>query len=78
MKRRKATLADVIDLELAHARDRELGADALRARDAEIGRKIDAGNVQPPKLYLAWLDEIRCAATTASSATPPHSPTRRS
>ena len=77
-KNRRLALDSLIDLELQLHRDQQLEPVALRQRDGEIGQKIDATNLQPPGLYLAWLDEIRqrdadlrsdAATTTAGQQT---------
>jgi len=68
---RKLTLADLIDLELALAADREADVAALRRRDGEIAAKLATAGIDPrrttgPRLFLAWLDELRSAVGTSA------------
>ncbi|MCE9545110.1 MAG: DUF2868 domain-containing protein [Planctomycetia bacterium] len=56
---RTLTLADLVDLELQLAHDRDADAAEVRRRDAEIAARLQARNLSEPALFLAWLDELR-------------------
>ena len=52
-------IGDLIDLELAFEEDRERPIEALLARDARMGREIDAAHRDDRSLLLLWLDRVR-------------------
>ncbi|MCE9555562.1 MAG: DUF2868 domain-containing protein [Planctomycetes bacterium] len=63
---RSLSLADVIDLELQVAADRDADVAALRRRDAQIATRLAARGIDPrqpsgQQLFVAWLDELRAA-----------------
>lgn len=63
---RSLSLADVIDLELQVAADRDADVTALRRRDAQIATRLTAQGIDPrqpsgPQLFGAWLKELRSA-----------------
>jgi len=74
---RSLTLADLIDLELALAADREADVAALRRRDGDIAAQLAATGIDPrrttgPRLFLAWLDQWRAANGVATETSAGH------
>ena len=55
----RPSIADLVDLEMQLAGDESADRDRLRRRDAAIAEKIGAADMDGPRLYLAWLKEVR-------------------
>lgn len=58
---RAPRIADLIDLERTLEEDRERPIEVLLARDARIGREIEATHLDDRSVVLAWLDRVRPA-----------------
>ena len=58
-KRRRPTLADLVDFEYRFFLDERQTLREVRERDAALGRRVGSDQGDPRGLYLRWLDALR-------------------